>query len=395
MPNRLRLPFGKWFLVYDFATFTSGLDCHKDFLQELSIFCSGEAYTYWDARNGLITRDFGDVMWDYTEHCSAGTQVSYERVTKECRVSTAHVGGLLGVFGNLMTSTVAHGLVVRYLNDNDDEENVAGDDGLTPEDDETSIVVHAALETLGTYERSKTFRSNEEGCIHLKRPLWIVDGLVQTTDIIKFPSSSRLLYLLDKEKFPDYRYTEVEPDDVYVTTRISRAGRELLRLLRSVYLLRHKVNEIEMIKIIRFCLEVTKMFGTSRKGSFTELGHDYFWPRIPDEVSLFNEDPMLVAVREHYNGLATLPEIGSQVYQGDYSFTAGITFQSVATPHITWLKHLGFLETRPVLTTVYGEDGFYRLYDLYRVKDDPIVHMLYNIECVKDIPYHLQLRYIN
>jgi hypothetical protein len=370
--------------------FTSSLDCQQDFLEWLARFASRRVFVYWDAREGLVSRDFGDILWEYSQTCARGTEVSYERTTQEDSVHLQNRAGLLGVFGNLMTCTVAHGIIVRYFADEDDEINVAGDDGLAPEDDEDELALDLLLTSIGEYERTKTFRSDQPGAIHLKRPFSTIDNLVNTKPSLAFPSVSRIMYLYDRDKFEDPRFRFLmETEDEYFSTRHSRVGRDLLRYLRTVHFERAVVAEDEIDKVLSFAREVTRLFGMCLSGRIPITSSDGFWPLIPQSERLFDEDPAYSLISENYNGLCIVPRLDNMDYVGDYKHYSSEVITCNGNRHLTWLCHLGIAKKRIELEVCEGVEGFRRLYGIFRPKD-PVLKPLYTFTFLRDVPFWLQ-----
>lgn len=367
------------------------MDCQQDFTEGLAQLASGRNFSYWDAREGIVSEDFGDVLWRYSQTCCRGTEVSYERcLPSDLGVHVQNKAGLLGVFGNLMTCTVAHGILVRYFVDDDDEVNIAGDDGLAPEDNEDELTLDLLLQQIGEYERSKTFRSDEPGAIHLKRPFVTMDTLVITKPSIAFPSISRILYLYDRDNYDDPRHRFIpETEEDYCINRIPKVGRDLLRYLRSVHFERGSVAEDEFEKSLSFANAVTRLFGMSPLGRIPITSLDGFWPLIPQVDRLFDEDPAYSLISENYSGIAVVPRLDNLEYRGDYRLFSGETIVCNSSRHFSWLCHLGIVDRRTEMEVVEGEEGFRRLYSIFTPKDTS-VKPVYTYTVVRDVPYWLQ-----
>jgi hypothetical protein len=91
-----------------------------------------------DERIGPVEEDLGDLVLDYAIHCVEKPPLSIERYDPSFEDITFYheVASMLGIFGNLMTCTFAHGVVVGMSSpdvDSNQVYNCAGDDGLIPE----------------------------------------------------------------------------------------------------------------------------------------------------------------------------------------------------------------------------------------------------------------------
>jgi len=140
LPARIRLKTGQHLLVYDLETFTSRMSEQISYMEKLAIFCLDTEILVMDSAYGLIRKNLGEMLGDYNEICNKHGDVSYERVTgTEEFMSHQSCAGMLGVYGNLMTCTHAHGLLMMQCVEDESQVNVAGDDGAIAEDDANKL----------------------------------------------------------------------------------------------------------------------------------------------------------------------------------------------------------------------------------------------------------------
>jgi hypothetical protein len=130
----------------------------------------------------------GSLIDDYAEICNNQPEFRVdEGLPFPCSEVLAHIqAGFLGVFGNLMTCTVPHGLVARSLTTSDNSVCTAGDDGNLD-----SFVSHShavqVLQLLGDLAEEKCFDSRFPS-VFLKLPFQTIAGLVVTATRLEFPN---------------------------------------------------------------------------------------------------------------------------------------------------------------------------------------------------------------
>jgi len=187
--SRLKLsdPTGR-FVIYDFSNFTSNFSEQYYFLTELASFFRGCPVRLAGPFLEPIYADLGDLLDDYAEICN--NLPEYWVGTSCCRdvsTSLAHMqAGFLGVFGNLMTCTVPHGLVVRQHVRSDEQQMTAGDDGVAEPVDEHSF--QQSLDSLGDAAPEKHFTSDERSIV-LKKPFHVnEDGCAVQTPRLDYPN---------------------------------------------------------------------------------------------------------------------------------------------------------------------------------------------------------------
>jgi len=221
--------------IYDLSNFTSNCAEQRGFLYALAEFFIGTEVTVMDEREGPITRDMGELLYQYIDDCVVGPLLTYERYDEARKDPVPHgVASLLGIFGNLMSCTVAHFTIVAQTVESFREINIAGDDGLVPEDPLNSMDVDIAIRHVGDYSRDKCFRGDEQGAICLKRPF--VEDLPRCflKDNIVPPSLAVTDSYLHPEAV-DPRYDFPGLSDMTTAERISVIGKDLLRFFQKAY----------------------------------------------------------------------------------------------------------------------------------------------------------------
>jgi len=182
--------------VYDYSSFTSNFTEQKYFLQELGEYCLGYPLKVFDTHFGEQTLDLGVYILEYLEHTSVmpefylGPALCTRLDLPPLRFSHRRAGAL-GVYGNLASCTVLHGLVSMNITGSVRKSSVVGDDGLAvvtpyfPEEGEippltrTLSDIKGALRLLGEINDGKfatLSAQSSSGWTYLKRALRRVDN---------------------------------------------------------------------------------------------------------------------------------------------------------------------------------------------------------------------------
>jgi len=147
------------FIIYDLSNFTSNMAEQRYFVRELGNYLLGVEVMVMDEREGPICKDLGALLVEYEDVCVSEPALSYERYDSTRKDPVPHgVASLLGIFGNLMTCTLAHFLIMSAVVDDTYAINIAGDDGIVPEDEYDNLPTHNAISHVGEYAIEKCFR---------------------------------------------------------------------------------------------------------------------------------------------------------------------------------------------------------------------------------------------
>jgi len=384
-PTRLYAKEGQHFRIYDLTSFTSSMWAQRYFLYDLAEFCRGYPITIMDARSGIICRDLGDVIWEYNQLANEYPRITYYRcpLLEFVPQSEQQIAGLLGVFGNLMTCTVAHGVIISMWAEDEDQVNVAGDDGIVPESDETSVAIRETISIIGTHEETKEFLSYEAGAIHLKRPIYQVRQSLHQKPMVIWPNVSFLSYLIFA--IDDPRYMSME--NLSKKDRIGLIGKEVLRFLRTLSLWSNIAEHDKGVAceyLMNLERLVEKEFDISLVGGrLTQCGDSVFWPWIPRLYEDIGKDPWTQTCNNVYSGWCSLPEADERPWDMQIEeIFVGATLEVNAHPHLSFLTKCQYLERSYRTVNVYGEDGLERLKRSI-LNLDPIV---YTYECIEAIP---------
>jgi len=384
-PERLVLKPREWLRIYDFTAFTSSMVEQKFFIEFLADFCEGTEFTIMDAREGLITRDFGDVFREYNLEANFLTQLSYERFCPcDDASSSQGVAGLLGVFGNLMSCTFLHGVFEMNLVEDFQNVNIAGDDGQVPVDESSEDCFDEAQKIIGIYEWKKCFRSNEPGAVALKRPIFQDGELIRTLPLVSVITLPTLLYTLFNKQDP--RFTYFDLDLVSRSDRLGTLGADLLRLQRTVWWIKEALSEDEKKWFMAFQKEVAKRADYPFPNLSQCSGWGHTWPMITDDWEEFVKyRPEELTAMRCYSGVVRLPLRMTVDNPPISAFYAGVTFRSNSSKTLSFLETLGLVEKSSIQQHYFGSDGRSRLIQEFESPDVPV----YEYFVRSDVPLHL------
>jgi hypothetical protein len=389
-PGRLFIPgsLPAHFRVYDLSNFTSNCREQRSFCLELVEFFTGVSVTVVDEHYGPEERDLGEMLWDYYVHCVDRPLTSLERTPArfglQDHISYQHgVASLLGIFGNLMTCTLAHFLILSPTVETPEEINIAGDDGLALEHDANEVHLDAAIELVGTVEKTKNFRSDEEGAICLKRPLHQIGSRLELSYNIVPPTvATALSYIAGKDLDPRFNHIGIE--DLKPVDRVSLVGVDLLRFLRSCYAL--KYENVGLITAIFEGFEgaVRSQFNASMESLRIRWGHNLFWPIHPGDYDFLAVDPIRLWCI-YYTGSRAF-HVRERVHLNVWAFReVGDVARCNSNRRLVLLERLGFVEKESISIQLDGLDAADFMYNLF-VNPRFLPPEVYSYRVIRDIP---------
>jgi hypothetical protein len=202
------------FMIYDYASFTSALVDFKAFMHELGLFCLGRKIWIFDTFLGIVERDVGEIILEYNAICNNDPEFSIHRLESldgnVAKVILNHrVAGMLGVYGNIVGSTILHGLATTMIVGSESRANTIGDDAGV-KIDTTDISLNQAKECLniiGTIVDEKFEVWDEDGRYleesaawhYTKRPLEVSHNIIMQKWMPDFPILSNILGIVDNQ----------------------------------------------------------------------------------------------------------------------------------------------------------------------------------------------------
>nr|WOK58267.1 MAG: hypothetical protein [Armillaria species ambi-like virus 8] len=200
---------GQVVTIYDYTSFTTNLGELKNFLHHLGESMKGIKVNTVDAREGMITRDAGELILEYNEAVNVHAQFDVERLrpgqTQFCYQQNS---GMLGVQGNIGLSTLLHAINLSAAVDDVDLCKVMGDDAIVVHDEDTRPLsyIREVVNLLGEVAEEKFCSWNyEEECHkeqadwwhYCKRPITVTIEGIQIGALYDFPNPAYAFNLLD------------------------------------------------------------------------------------------------------------------------------------------------------------------------------------------------------
>jgi len=394
-PDRLVMKdLDSHFLIYDLSSFTSNMAAQRSFCRSLASFFKGVKVQVFDEVFGVLEDDLGDMLEIYNEHCVDNPVLNQERVPKH--VSTMEEdyvherASMLGIYGNLMTCTIAHFLIVApVLDDPMSEDNTAGDDGIILFFLHTYFTVLIVISLVGVFAIDKTFRSDDPGAVCLKRPLVEVAdfGLprhVHLRDNIVPPNLSMAVSYLHGYNV-DPRYTIFYSlEEMPLASRISVIGKDLLRFLWTAYSMNYSTSLV--VEVFRGFQRLTKAITNhfpSINGRVDNL--PYTWPPDPSMYEFLVHDPYLVYAWLSTSYAQTFDTVELAGYVHGSLSQVGDTVNCNSESWLKLMETLGYVEKESIQMVLFGTDVVDFLYTLLR-KHRSLPPTLYKYTVIKDIP---------
>lgn len=228
--SKLELNNGEIFMIYDYSTFTTNLQSLSEFLLGLSEFYKGVEITVIDTFQGPTIIDLGEYLLQYTVNCNSLPEFETFFGSTDGEPITYQSGaGLLGIPGNITSSTLWHGIILMVLIQSI-LAKIVGDDagGVLPDGDKPEVLVNG-LKEFGDVSMPKTeswpyvdIMANIERHIwqYVKRQIYRLENKIHVGgNPMNFPTPALFL-----ENYSD-RFHSTQPIEDIVKTSIKCADR--------------------------------------------------------------------------------------------------------------------------------------------------------------------------
>jgi len=372
------------FFIYDLSSFTSNCSEQREFVEQLSNFFLGVPVRLLDEREGYIYADLGELLAEYYDVCVNGPDLSYERVPgfDSSHVTQHGIASLLGIFGNLMTCTVAHFFVLSNITQHWKEINVAGDDGIVAEDRLNNYDTHLAIDLIGAYARSKCFPGWDSAAIALKRPFQEFYPYCYTLTNLIPPTLAMVLSYLQGTNI-DPRYSYIGLESMTWIKRLKVVSRDLLRFLDSAY--RQTAIYVEDIIVI------FRGFQTLVKRHLpffdVKVPHVYPpWPMSPEDYDFTSAPPAQLMALYADRPASNIRKLGNIPDSPLSLINVGDEYVCNSSKRLSLLFTLGYLER-------YDEEDLvtdqYQLYLYYFAKFNRVrtpMSALYRYSVIREVP---------
>lgn len=396
-PGRLAIPReidgeSLHWLIYDLSSFTSNCCIQRSFCHALSSFFSGVDVIIVDEHHGPICSDLGELLLDYTRFCVEKPSVSLARFdpSLETPVFYHETASMLGIFGNLMSCTFAHGTVVALSSPDimSDSYNCAGDDGLVPKRLSTSFSIDRGIRLVGSYELQKSFPGDDPAPVCLKRPFAETFPQPTLKSNLVPPSLATAIIALTDIDDPRYHRYPTSYTKTWVD-RVDMVGKDLLRFLRSAYRMKYAFPERLGYIVRHFERLVLNTVGWMATPGITIPGIRPFWPVSPENYEFDTISPLNVVFIYFSPPLFELPRREELPDVSLQFSSAGEVFEGNSTKRLKLLETLGYLTKEELVVTLSDKD---RKEVLANALDDDLPNVyrpiVYKYELIRDIPIH-------
>lgn len=386
--SRIRRKSAKYsFAMYDLSTFTSNLRTHRDFVLSLSRKVDIEVEVM-DGRRGLRTLSLRFLLEEYATYlCQSVTWYTDMGEFKGMPEDVHAVAGLLGIIGNIASCGLAHGIFLRTLVGELEEEGVAGDDAIF-----VYLIKMGWRRTtdiirdyLGDLADDKVYDLMEGDAVYLKRGvIQDDDGTLSLNDYVFFPKT---LYQAksDTERFRESRDVDFNPylfERMFVSSLGSTyrsAGRISCDYTVLKTFLEFHYRNLSL-PISGHCPGIA---GTHFVPVWAE---DLFVPAI-DRIG--DSDYVRNQYLDSFEGEGRFAESELPYDPVVFELSPGMVFQAKMDKHLSYLDRLGVFERRKVMVEVSGTVAIRRLEDLvcekrirpvyeFRVKEDSVLPFCHN-----------------
>jgi hypothetical protein len=332
------------FYIYDLSNFTSNMSEQRGFCYALAEFFSEVLVEILDERVGFTTANLGELLYDYTVTCVDGPELSYERWDPELghdHTVEHGIASLLGIFGNLMTCTVAHFFIMSPITQSWQEINIAGDDGIVAEDGLDNLLTQTAISIVGAHSVKKCFHGFDVCAICLKRPFIQTFPTCYLLNLVIPPTLITILtYCLGENV--DTRYTFIGVEDLSREKRIGTIGKDLLRFLTSAFNAQVPVEDVA---------PVFKGYAALVRKHFRDFRTDIpsvrpLWPKDPSSYVFSGASPIMALCQHADLTSRPIPILGNiRDFRGNQAFqNVGDVLECNRSQRLKLLCRLGYIE---------------------------------------------------
>lgn len=271
-PSHLTVESDEDVFVYDLTSFTSLFHEQRYFLDFIADIVEDVEVRILDTYRGIVSVSLADIIREYNQ-MNKQPEYSLERMGIDLTLRHS-IAGFLGVYGNLITCTIPHGLCLMTLSDSLYKQWCAGDDAgtLAKKDDAhfDNDVLNLML-SIGSVQWEKLFKRDEkDAVVALKRQLIRLPNLLALQPNILFPPFSSLFQ--DDPRFERFHGDSVED-------RVSRFCSGLSSMMYQMSKTTWSESEISYLKLL--LPFIYKRIGLPVEGWFPPLcGYSYAPGRV-------------------------------------------------------------------------------------------------------------------
>lgn len=395
------------FLVtYDYFSFTTCLEELQYFLFFLADSLIGVPMRCLDVRVGVVEYDVGEYLQNYNQVVNQHQEFDLRRFVKpshEGAIYNQGRSGSLGVQGNIVFSTLLHGILLGSLSGTPDADSCVGDDALVVISQSVFPIFIEHIRKIGIIHTEKftTFRlpppddptmAGRQQFKYLKRPITVdFTGRIITGELDFFPSLADFL-------FPEgdgIHSSMGEPDMLKrLRSLCTQWGRFLFLNENSIHLANTLDTDLDLI--VSSVAACYRQVGLSLAGGVpgdslalpdAKLGIaqiDFLAPPC-DSVNVFETNWVDTLLASRYGELIRQPVRLQGSIPADPYCSLGSRFRVTSDSKIVRLMvDLGFMVTENVEEETEFDNHFVRRF--YQMLQGDGGNILMDVVVVKDLP---------
>jgi len=374
--SRLIVNPGDDALIYDLTAFTSNLSELKFFLDDLIRFIEDECGDpYIEC---AVAGDIHYVRLSIIMHCVnlSNKDVHFSIAKKVYNTAESYFvqgfsSGLLGVYTNIILSTVLHGILASIISGGFSRNRCAGDDGviILPTDEiEAAIPMIQSIGDIAYWKFFNTINRADPYKVFLKRPFALVGETIFSKEMVPLPSVEALIlptqystHKVKKTPFSRLRRTQAQVYAFmdYLYRQPSRWSlcpeytKTLIKgLLRMLYSSSYHYGFPEMFTLPHsggICKTV-RIYPIDDLMNDLEISDNRF------ERWLYNSRDQTLVIQDRYkiDGID-----GGHLY--------GQSFKANSSPCLSYLEKLNYLSRTKVVTTYFVSNSFDEILNSSRI----------------------------
>jgi len=332
--------------IYDLTSFSSLFHEHRSMLLALADQVEDTDVEIYDSHFGLSHTSLSFLIRQYVQECVDRPSYVTLLYPMDSFLEFRHnVAGFLGVYGNIITCTIGHGILLATVDDSFNTNWCAGDDAGSSTEEEKFPVLDRTVRHAGSYAEEKVFEGHQPGAVALKRSLTISHGYIQLHNTPFFPL---LGAFMNVDMFGNHKFPHVD---------FSTFCHGVVLFCQHVIRFDLESDALPLIPYIRSCF-----------GSFSQPPWNIHCnPSSPDRIHKYR---CYVPIVDHLMfHLDPLDRIAEYYYKGVYSrqaeedcpFDSEMLLESSficnVTPWLKWASSMGYLRSTKVMVHLFGMDG--------------------------------------
>lgn len=332
--------------IYDYESFTSGLEEIQNFTDALADFFSDTTIHVVDTFLGVIAVNLGDLIKRYNDACNRSPDFDASKVLGQPDIVLTHTCGMLGVPGNITSCTLLHGIHLALIMGSLHNNKVVGDDAFGKTNitsSNTKDNLFTQLGNIGRVSLSKMEfwppheRDNDASIRdtwhYVKRPITRIDEHMEFGDLVDWPGIDNILSLQD-----DYH---TSPSSMANFARVKKFLAQAYRLLVQVESMGY--TDMEYLFIRRFLRSSYEALDIPLGGGLEYAGRPLLIPSCSWRGDIVGD-----FINEHYDDIVEIPLFASPGIV-TVEPQQGAQFEDRSRPVWRILSDLGYLD-RELLT---------------------------------------------